>query len=273
MRAKKSLGQHFLYNPATVDRIADLAKVTAEDHVLEIGPGPGLMTERLAQRAKQVVAVEKDHRLSQALKEKYAKSPFNVKIIEDDFLKVDLNQALPPLPQDQRWKVVANLPYNVATEILFRLIDARNFFSSFHLMFQREVALRIVAKAGGKDYSPLSIMVQIACVPRVVMTLKPGAFRPPPKVDSAVVGFSGFLPDNGLLYPVQSLKVFQNLVRGVFQQRRKMLRKSLAAIFPQLNAETLEAVFHQTQVAPTARPEELPIEKFADIANAIILWR
>lgn len=184
--AKKSLGQHFLLNPSTIEKILEKAHVSANDRVLEIGPGPGVMTEMLARRALRIVAVEKDQRFFELLKEKLA-AYSHLSLIEGDFLALDLEKML--APEKHRWKVVANLPYNIATEVLFHLLELSSLFISFHLMVQREVAERIVAKPGTKDYGILSVFSQLFSENRIVMRLPPGAFTPPPKVDSAVVEF------------------------------------------------------------------------------------
>ncbi len=260
--AKKSLGQHFLYNPATADHILNLAKIGPEDHVLEIGPGPGLLTERLAGRAARIVLVEKDHRFAEALKAKYKNLGDKFRIHEEDFLNTEIPALLPKLPEGRRWKVVANLPYNVATEITFRLLETRKNFSSFHLMFQKEVAERICSKPGSKTYGVLSIMTQIFSENKIVMRLKPGAFSPPPKVDSAIVQFT--LRDT-CRFSINHMETFQTAVRAAFGQRRKTIFNAL-----QSGGWSKERITKALgDISPLARAETIAIEKFVEISNAL----
>lgn len=247
---KKSLGQHFLTNSATIDKILRLAKLGPEDHVLEIGPGPGLMTERIAAIAQQVVAIEKDERLIAPLREKL---PGNVVLTHEDILAFDFKQLA--ADAGGPWKVIANLPYNIATEVIFRLLEHLSLFSSLYLMVQKEVAERLVAIPGNKDYGVLSILVQLWAKTKIVMKLPPGAFSPPPKVDSAVVEF---LLSDQPRYPVGDIPTFTKIVRQAFSQRRKMIRNTLADLVPH---------FEKAGISPTDRPEQIPIEKFVRLAN------
>lgn len=171
---RRRLGQHFLTNPRITDKIVTLAGVTDHDTVLEIGPGKGILTESLLKKCHHVIAVEKDRNLATDLKEKYIGDE-RVEIIGADFLKFDLSSYT------SRMKVVANLPYSVATEIIFRLIEHRQYFSELYVMVQREVAERLVAKPGGKDYGVLTILTQLYSESHIVLKLPPGAFNPPPQ--------------------------------------------------------------------------------------------
>ncbi len=278
---KKSLGQHFLTNPATINKIVSLAQLQPTDQVLEIGPGPGWMTAQIAATAGRVVAIEKDERLIAPLREKL---PDHVTVIAGDILATDLTTILEPGP----WKVIANLPYNIATEIIFRLLGVnfnteitgncrgdpvgrpeprhhpegvppgRPYMTQCHLMVQREVAERLVATpTRPKDYGVLSIMVQVWAQTRIVMRLPPGAFAPPPKVDSAVVEFR--LTDQPR-YAIQNFPLFQKIVRTAFTQRRKMLRSTLGEFLP---------YFEKAGILPTDRPERIVIEKFVHLANDV----
>lgn len=259
---KKSLGQHFLLNPVTIDQIIDAAHVGPKDCVLEIGPGPGVMTERLARRCQQIIAVEKDTELASSLRGRLAALQ-NLKIIEGDILDYDLSSLLDPA---RKYKVVSNLPYNIATAILFRLFDARRFFISFYLMVQREVAERIVAKPGSKDFGILSIMSQIYSENRIILKLPPGAFTPPPKVDSAVVQFQLSVK---LRYPIQDFFLFRKIVEAAFSKRRKTIRNSLRAALQSCSIDMLDKVLAGAHIDPKTRPEDLPIEKFVEVANVL----
>jgi 16S rRNA (adenine1518-N6/adenine1519-N6)-dimethyltransferase len=258
---KKSLGQHFLMNPATIDKILDLAQIQKSDRVLEIGPGPGAMTERLSRRAGRVVAVEKDRRFADVLRIQLTHFK-NAEIVEADFLSVALEKLLGD--GNPKWKVVANLPYNVATEIIFHLLEFSTFFQSFHLMVQKEVAERIAAKPGSKAYGILSVMTQIFSENRIVMKLKPGSFTPPPKVDSAVVEFK--LAD-GCRFPIHRLETFEAVVRAAFGQRRKTIANALKG--GGFSEEKIFTALKEAGVSPQARGETVSIDKFARLANAM----
>ena len=260
--AKKSLGQHFLLNPSTIDKILDLASVTFEDHVLEIGPGPGVMTGRLAERTQTLIAIEKDRRFAELLRKKFESQP-HVEILEQDFLKWDFRELM---KKNSRWKIVANLPYNVATEILFRLLEHRNRFVSMHLMFQEEVAQRLAAGPGSKHYGVLSILTQIDADIRIVYRLPPGAFTPPPKVRSAVVEL---IP---LAQPRFTLKdpfLFRKIVKAAFGQRRKMMVNALRDQVPELPVETIRTTLESAGLPVTARAEQAPIEVFARLSGLV----
>lgn len=261
--AKKSLGQHFLLNPSTIEKILDKANVSSNDRVLEIGPGPGVMTERLARRAIKVIAVEKDRRFAELLKEKLS-AYSHLTIIEGDFLSLDLGKILGPARD--RWKVVANLPYNIATEAIFHLLELSSLFVSLHLMVQREVAERLVAKPGTKDYGILSIFSQLFSENRIVMRLPPGAFTPPPKVDSAIVEFR--IAD-GCRFDIHHLPTFEAVVRSAFGQRRKMIKNTLEKGLSNFSKEKISDALKQAGIPPAARAETVPIEGFARIANEL----
>ncbi len=260
---KKSLGQHFLYNPSTIDKIMNAASVGPDDQILEIGPGPGVMTEKLALRARKLVAIEKDHRFARELTEKLA-SFGNVTILEADILETNLKSVLKEGP----WKVVANLPYNVATVIVAHLLADRELFSSLHLMFQKEVAERIVAKPGSKSFGTLSIMSQLYSENKIMFRLPPGAFTPPPKVDSAVVQF---LICKEPRYPVQNVALLRSIVQAAFSKRRKMIRNALKGGLNPWPEKALDEALDASQIDPATRPEDLPIEKFVEVANALSL--
>ena len=263
---KKSLGQHFLLNPSTIDKILSKACVSSEDRVLEIGPGPGLMTARLAQKAGRVIAVEKDTGLLKVLQEKMAEFS-HVTLLEGDFLSMDLKNIL--IPDDGPWKVIANLPYNVATEIIFRLFESRRFFSSFYLMVQREVAERLVARPNAdlpKDYGFLSVMSQLYSANRIVMRLPPGAFTPPPKVHSAIVEFQVSQTPR---LDVADEDLFRKVVQAAFQQRRKTIENSLQGGFSHLSREVIREALRASGIEPSLRAETIAPERFAALARQL----
>ena len=257
--AKKSLGQNFLLDLNLTAKIARAAGDLRLADVLEIGPGPGGLTRGLlAEGARHVLAVEKDARALPALAEIAAAYPGRLEVVEGDALALDLAGRLrPPV------KIVANLPYNVGTELLGRWMTPPvwpPYWQSLTLMFQKEVAERIVAKPGSKAYGRLALLVQWRAEARIVLTLPPEAFTPPPKVSSAVVQITALPAPR---YPADP-KVLERVVAAAFGQRRKMLRASLRGLAPDIEAR-LQAV----GIAPTARAEEIPLEAFCALARAL----
>lgn len=260
---KKSLGQHFLHHTATLEKIASLAKVSIQDQVLEIGPGPGGLTRVLAQKAQKLVAIEKDERFMIERKQEFLGNP-SVRIIQADALAFDYSTL-----GEGSWKVVANLPYNVATEIIFRLLsDAyRHHFTEMYLMVQKEVADRIVATpAQRKDYSVLSLMSQIYSENKIVMKLSPGAFKPPPKVDSAIVHFKLHLLPR---YPLKDFALFKKIVQKTFSQRRKKMMGPLKSLFPDMTKDNWVTIFEKSGIGVDVRPEEVPLPSFCLLANEV----
>ncbi|MBI2082000.1 MAG: ribosomal RNA small subunit methyltransferase A [Deltaproteobacteria bacterium] len=260
-RAKKSLGQHFLLNPTTIDSLLKKAHLSTEDQVLEIGPGPGLMTEKIAQKAKRLITVEKDHHYAEELKTKL-KHLLHVTIVEGDFLSINLEKLL----ESGTWKVIANLPYNIATEVIFHLLEVSSLFSAFYLMLQKEVAERITAVPGSKNYGILSIFSQLISKNHIVMRLPPGAFTPPPKVHSAVVEF---LVQETTPYDIHHLPTFESVVQAAFSQRRKMIRNGLKNVFNTMRPENMDRALKDSGIDPQARGETLPISKLANLANLL----
>ena len=257
--AKKQLGQNFLLDLNLTSKIARAAGDLTGSDVLEVGPGPGGLTRGLlAEGARHVVAVEKDPRALPALAEIAAACPGRLTVLQGDALELDVAAHLrDPV------KIVANLPYNVGTELLIRWLSPAiwpPFWQSLTLMFQKEVAERIVAKPGSDHYGRLALLAQWRCEARIVMTLPPEAFTPAPKVHSAVVHLvrleSPRFPADG--------KVLNRVTAMAFGQRRKMLRSSLKGLGPDIEAR-LEAV----GIAPTARAEEIGLEQFCALARSI----
>lgn len=254
--ARKSLGQHFLLDAALCARIAALAGDLAGRHVLEVGPGPGGLTRALlATGAAEVVAVELDRRAVAALAELAAAHPGRLRVIEGDALKVD-PAALLPAPR----RIVANLPYNVASPLLVGWLRGATAIEGMALMFQQEVAERICASPGTGAYGRLSVLAQWRCRCDLLLRLPPGAFSPPPKVWSAVVGFTPHVEDPGPAL----FAAMERTTAAAFGQRRKMLRGALKALG---EAESLLAM---AGIEGTRRAETLSVAEFDRLARAVL---
>lgn len=255
--AKKSLGQNFLLDLNLTAKIARLAGDLSQCDVLEVGPGPGGLTRGLlAEGARKVLAIEKDSRCMPALDEISAAYPGRLQVINGDALEVDpLAHLTPPI------RIAANLPYNVGTELLIRWLtptDWPPFWSSLTLMFQKEVAERIVAQPGSKAYGRLALLAQWRTDARIVLHLPPEAFNPPPKVHSAVVNLTA-LPEPK--YPADPKKLEQVVARA-FNQRRKMLRAALKGMAPDLEDRLLAS-----GIQPTDRAETVSLEQFCALSR------
>lgn len=257
--AKKSLGQNFLLDLNLTAKIARAAGDLSGADVLEVGPGPGGLTRGLlAEGARKVLAVEKDSRCLPALAEIAAAYPGRLEVIEGDALEINpLEHLTAPI------RIVANLPYNVGTELLVRWLTPKVWppvWDSLTLMFQKEVAERIVAKPGSKAYGRLALLAQWRCEARIVLTLPPEAFTPPPKIHSAVVHLTALPAPR---YPADPA-VLNRVVAAGFNQRRKMLRASLKGVAPDIEAKIVAA-----GLAPTARAEEISLEGFCALARIV----
>ncbi|SEN06700.1 dimethyladenosine transferase [Pseudorhodobacter antarcticus] len=255
--AKKQLGQNFLLDLNLTSKIARSAGDLTACDVLEVGPGPGGLTRGLlAEGARRVLAIEKDARCMPALAEIAAAYPGRLEVLNADALGLDVAAHLTaPV------RVVANLPYNIGTELLIRWLSPDQwppFWTSLTLMFQKEVAQRIVAKPGDKAYGRLALLAQWRTDPRIVLTLPPEAFTPAPKVHSAVVHLTRLAEPR---FPANAAALSRITAMG-FNQRRKMLRSSLKGMGPDIEAR-LEAV----GIAPTARAEEISLEKFCALSR------
>lgn len=259
LAARKSLGQNFLLDLNLTAKIARQAGDLGGVDVLEVGPGPGGLTRALlAAGARRVLAVEKDSRCLPALDEIAAAYPGRLEVVEGDALKIDpLGYLTPPI------RVVANLPYNVGTELLIRWLTPPvwpPFWESLTLMFQREVAERIVAQPGGKAYGRLAVLAQWRCDARIAMHLPPGAFTPPPKVSSAVVHLAALPAPR---FPADA-KILQDVVARAFNQRRKMLRAALKGLRPDIEERLTTA-----GIATTDRAETVTLEQFCALAREL----
>ncbi|MFU8897696.1 MAG: 16S rRNA (adenine(1518)-N(6)/adenine(1519)-N(6))-dimethyltransferase RsmA [Roseinatronobacter sp.] len=259
LRAKKSFGQNFLLDLNLTARIARAAGDLSGADVLEVGPGPGGLTRGLlAEGARRVLAIEKDARCMAPLAEIAAVYPGRLLVIEGDALEVDaLAHLTPPV------KIVSNLPYNVGTELLIRWMTPKDwppFWDSLTLMFQREVAERIVARPGSKAYGRLALMVQWRADARIVLTLPPEAFTPAPKVSSAVVHITRLAEPR---FPAKAA-ILERVVAAGFNQRRKMLRAALRGLHPRI-----EELLVAAGIPPTARAEEIGLEAWCHLARLL----
>jgi len=252
MKAKKSYGQHFLAQPEIARQIAYSVNYEGVDQVLEVGPGQGMLTQFLRQRELPVYAVEADRDMVAHLKEADAAWVEGF-VIEEDFLKVDLEQ----LTRKQPTALVGNFPYNISSQILIRLVENRQYFPRLVGMFQKELAERVLAPPGSKTYGVISVLVQAYYSGKMVLQVKPGSFNPPPKVNSSVIALER-LPGDG---PKCDPEKFRTVVRTAFQQRRKMLRNSLKPLWP-VDMDPEDKSLQR-------RPEQLSIADFVELVERI----
>jgi 16S rRNA (adenine1518-N6/adenine1519-N6)-dimethyltransferase len=255
LRADRRLGQHFLLDPAILRRIALAAGDLSGRTVLEVGPGPGGLTRALlAAGASRVIAIERDPRCVAALAELAEATQGRLALIEADALSLDLADLT-----SERITIVANLPYNVGTALLLRWLDRLERVDSLTLMFQREVAERLVALPRSRSYGRLSVLVQWLCEARLLMHLPAGAFLPPPKVASILVQL---VPRPEPLAPA-ARPALERVLAAAFGQRRKMLRSSLKPLTPEV-----DTLLTRAGVAGSARAEEIDIAGFCRLARA-----
>ena len=260
LSAKKSLGQNFLLDLNLTSKIARYAGNLEQSDVLEIGPGPGGLTRSLLNEgARKVVAIEKDKRCIAALEEVQTQFTGKLKIVQGDALSTEVRQYLTHPVQ-----IIANLPYNIGTELLVRWLNSTtwpSFWQSMTLMFQKEVANRIVASPGSKAYGRLSVMAQWRCNTKIAFNIPATAFTPPPKVESSIVHFEALKEPR---FPAEVNKL-EFVVSKAFNQRRKMLRGALKGHFKNVE-EGLLAI----GVVPTKRAENVTIQEFCLMAQILV---
>ena len=263
---QKKYGQNFLVDTHVLEKIMDAAEITKEDCVVEIGPGIGTMTQYLAERAGAVVAVEIDRKLMPILEETLAAYD-NVTVLNEDIIKVDLNRIVEEKNHGKPVKVVANLPYYITTPIIMSLFESHVPLKSVTVMVQKEVAERMQAGPGTKNYGALSLAVQYYAKPEVVANVPPNCFIPRPSVGSAVIRLTRYEE-----YPVavKNENFLFALIRASFNQRRKTLANSLAnAQSLSLTREQVAAALEKMQLSPTVRGEALTLEQFAALADLL----
>ncbi|MGN0431185.1 MAG: 16S rRNA (adenine(1518)-N(6)/adenine(1519)-N(6))-dimethyltransferase RsmA [Lachnospiraceae bacterium] len=263
---QKKYGQNFLVDTHVLEKIMDAAQITKEDCVVEIGPGIGTMTQYLAERAGEVVAVEIDKNLIPILEETLSEYD-NVTVINDDILKVDLNSIVEEKNQGKPVKIVANLPYYITTPIIMGLFENHVPLKSITIMVQKEVADRMQVGPGTKDYGALSLAVQYYAKPEIVAIVPPNCFIPRPNVGSAVIRLTRY---EAPPVCVKDEKFMFSLIRASFNQRRKTLANSLAnAQNLSLSREKVTCALEGMGLSPTIRGEALTLEQFASLADLL----
>lgn len=263
LRPKSSWSQNFLVDEEVMEAIVDSASIRPEQSVIELGAGLGALTAMLAHRAARVIAVEKDRDMLNLLRQEFA-GDAQVEVMEANAAKLDYpglaaKLGSPPV-------VVGNLPYHMATPIIFHLLEHKELVSHWVFMVQKEMADRMLSPPGSRDYGVLSILLQRDLVLERLVEAPPEAFFPAPKVHSTVVGF---WPSDVPRRPVKDEKMFQRVVRGSFGQRRKKLRNSLLAAFGATHdKDRIDCCLAAAQVDPNTRPEQLSLEQFVRLSDA-----
>lgn len=250
---RKRFGQHFLTSTTVIDRMVDCIAPHPDDLMVEIGPGRGALTTPLYERLNTLHAVEFDRDLIEWLRDTFLSKRFVLH--QSDALKFDFSQLA---QGNHSLRVVGNLPYNISTPLIFHLLEQANCIKDMHFMLQKEVVDRLTAQPGSKDWGRLSVMVQYLCQADDLFFVPPGAFNPPPKVDSAVVRLT---PHQQLPHTANNLKLFAQLVRQAFSQRRKAIRNGVKSW---LATEDIEAA----GISPLTRPDDLSVANFVALANA-----
>lgn len=255
VKPKKNLGQHFLTDLSIAKRIADTVNVCPNIPILEIGPGMGVLTQYLVEKPREVKAVEIDRESVAYLRENFPKLRDN--IIGQDFLRMDLHQVF----DGQQFVLTGNYPYDISSQIFFKMLDYKDLIPCCTGMIQREVAQRIASEPGSKAYGILSVLIQAWYHVEYLFTVDEHVFNPPPKVKSAVIRMTrNDVHDLGC-----DEMFFKRVVKTVFNQRRKMLRVSLRQLFP---GEGASAEFYTGELM-TKRPEQLTVEQFVELTNLV----
>lgn len=260
-RPRKALGQNFLTDRNIINKILTSAAIAADDQVLEVGPGRGALTDLLADKVRRLVAIEFDRDLASLLRQRFSTNEA-VLIHEQDVLKVDFEQLLGAGP----YKVVANLPYNISTPVLFRFLEERHRFSKLVVMLQKEVGERLAAPPDCSDYGILTVLFRQWFDIRREFLVPPGCFFPPPKVDSVVISLVP-LPESRVAVTDQAL--FEKVVKAAFGMRRKTLWNCLKSA-ELTEPERLEKVLHECDIDGRRRGETLTLDEFALLANRLV---
>lgn len=259
----KSLGQNFLIDQNILDKIIDGANITEADCVIEVGPGIGSLTQYIAEKAKSVVAIEIDKTLIPILNDTL-KDYSNVEIVNEDVLKIDLHKLIGEKFEGKTVKVIANLPYYVTTPIIMKFLEEKVPVDSLTIMIQKEVADRMQAKPGTKDYGSLSIAVQYYSNPNILLRVPPSVFIPQPKVESTVIKLD-ILTEPKVF--VQNEGLFFALVKDAFGKRRKTILNALSTGDLKLNKDLLKEVLALSNIEENRRGETLTIEEYALLSN------
>jgi 16S rRNA (adenine1518-N6/adenine1519-N6)-dimethyltransferase len=250
MNRRKALGQHFLTNPRILEKILHCISPGKEDVIIEIGAGKGVLTFPLAARAKKVFAVEKDVQFIPLLKEK---SLPNLTILNKDILKIGLCE----ITKNKSNKLVGNLPYSISTPILFKVLSEKEIISECFFLLQKEVAERMRAKPGTKEYAPLTIFFHNFFSVKLLFTVSPQCFSPPPKVDSALVSLK---KREQPLYALDNEEVFLTFLKGSFRHRRKKLRNNLKSCG--FSLQSINQALINSGIDQNIRPEQVPLSQF-----------
>ena len=265
IKAKKEFGQNFLIDDNVLSRIVSCVAPTPEDCILEVGPGRGALSRLLVASGARFVAVEWDRELIPLLNAEFAGND-RVEIGHGDILRVDLRQILTSRAPGRKWKVAANLPYNISSQVLFKFMEECDLFEGLVLMLQKEVGDRLAAPPGCKEYGALTVLLRLHFDIRREFIVKPGSFRPIPKVDSAVLSFTPLAAPRA---EVGDEELFRRLVKGAFNQRRKTLLNSLRSTGFDDGDGTLTAALAACSIDGMRRGETLSLEEFASLSRAL----
>ncbi len=249
---RKRFGQNFLHDPGVIRRIVATIDPHPHEHLVEIGPGQGAITAGLLERTGNLDAIEIDRDLYAALNERFGQS--GLRLHNTDALKFDFSTLV---VEDEPLRIVGNLPYNISTPLLFHLLKQARYVRDMHFMLQKEVVDRMAAAPGSKIYGRLSVALQARCQVTALFSIGPGAFKPPPKVDSAFVRLQ---PYTAPPFPIDDEKTFDQVLIQTFSQRRKTLRNGLKKL---LDAGAIQSL----GINPSLRPEQLEVSQFVAIAN------
>ncbi len=268
LHPKKQLGQNFLSDPSTAKMIATLSGITSEDVVLEIGAGIGALTIPIAQTAKKVYAIEKDRRLIDLLKTEILVNRLsNVELMEVNILKFDINRLAENV--GHKILIIGNLPYNISSQIIVKLIKSRSAVTRAVFMFQKELARRITAQPGGKDYGRLTVMLGYCAKIKKLADVKAHQFFPKPKVDSELLEIR-FLET--IKYRANNEALLFKVIKGAFGQRRKTLKNALAGSELHIDAKTAQNMLDKAGINSSLRAEALTISQFVTLSN-VIKWQ
>lgn len=257
-KPKKFLGQNFLVDDNISKKIVNYLDAKEDDNILEIGPGQGALSKHISGLTHNFIAVEIDENIVKKLREKYNDS---MNIIHKDFLKLDIEKELIEyFNKEKKIKIIGNLPYNISSEILFKLYDSKVYIEFAIVMLQKELAQRLTAKPDTKDYGILSVMTQINCSPKILFNIPPTAFFPKPKVNSSIVK----LDFNHSGYIIKDTELLKKIVRNSFGKRRKIMSNSLKELFEDMSLE-----FGKINFDFSRRPENVSVEEFIKLANDV----
>jgi len=260
---RKALGQHFLKSRTVLNRIIRSISPQSQDLIIEIGAGKGALTFPLAEKAGHVIAVEKDPHLIPFLEKRCFP---NLTILEEDVLKVNFHQLVKRENFRGSVKLVGNLPYSLSSPLLQKVIEEKELISKCVFLLQKEVAERLSGQPGSKSYAPLSILFQNHFLIKIHLTVSPGCFSPPPKVDSALVSLQ---KRSRPLFSIKNEELFRDFLRGCFKHRRKILRKNLEKFDISLSA--IDKAYQKFSLERNLRPEQLPLSQFVELFRFLFI--